>query len=190
MSSQLRDKYLLYQIQTKRDSNAYGELYDKYVAGIFRFISFKVGSREEAQDLTSEVFLKAWHYALESRDIGSFSALLYRIARNLVIDYYRSRRTHISLDENIESEDESSIQITDQGEQIRMLDTTLEATAAIEAMKLMKEEYRDILMLRHVEDLSISEIAEIVGKTQVHVRVTLHRAAKTLKTILEKHGKA
>ena len=53
MSSQLRDKFLLYQIQTKRDANAYGELYDKYVAGIFRFISFKVNSREEAQYLTS-----------------------------------------------------------------------------------------------------------------------------------------
>ena len=185
MSSQLRDKYLVYQIQTKRDQKAYGELYDTYVAGIYRFISFKVNSKEEAQDLTSEVFLKAWHYVLESRDIGSFSALLYRIARNLVIDFYRSRKHHVSLDDQIESDHESFAHPTDSGEQIRMLDIKVEATKVVEAMKLMKEEYRDVLMLRYVEDLSISEIAEIVGKTQIHVRVTLHRAAKTLKTILE-----
>ncbi len=185
MSSQLRDKYLLYQIQTKRDANAYAELYDRYVAGLFRFISFKVNSKEEAQDLTSEVFLRAWHYVLESRDITSFSSLIYRIARNIVIDHYRARRPHISLDEEIESGNDEG-HPTDLGEQIELLETHLEANTVIEAMKLMKEEYRDVLMLRHVEGLSVGEIADIVGKTQVHVRVTMHRALKTLRTILEK----
>jgi RNA polymerase sigma-70 factor (ECF subfamily) len=54
-------------------------------------------------------------------------------------------------------------------------------------MKLMKEEYRDILMLRYIEELSTGEIAEIVNKSHVHVRVLLHRATNTLKALLEKH---
>jgi RNA polymerase sigma-70 factor (ECF subfamily) len=187
MSSLLRDKILLYRIQTKRDAQAYAELYDTYVAGIYRFISFKVSSKEEAQDLTSEAFLRAWHYLLESRDVASFSALIYRIARNLVIDHYRSRRHNVSLDERIETDEEENSSPTDGGRQIKLLDATIEASAVVEAMKLMKEEYRDILMLRYIEELSTGEIAEIVNKSHVHVRVLLHRATNTLKALLEKH---
>jgi RNA polymerase sigma-70 factor (ECF subfamily) len=187
MSSLLRDKYLLYRIQTKRDAQAYAELYDTYVSGIYRFISFKVSSKEEAQDLTSEAFLRAWHYLLESRDVASFSALIYRIARNLVIDHYRSRRHNVSLDERIETDEEENSSPTDGGRQIKLLDATIEASAVVEAMKLMKEEYRDILMLRYIEELSTGEIAEIVNKSHVHVRVLLHRATNTLKALLEKH---
>ncbi|MCX6780792.1 MAG: RNA polymerase sigma factor [Candidatus Magasanikbacteria bacterium] len=187
MSSQLRDKYLIYRIQTKRDAEAYAELYDTYVAGIYRFISFKVSSKEEAQDLTSEAFLRAWHYLLESRDVVSFSSLIYRISRNLVIDHYRSRRNYVSLDERLETDDEEALSPTDGGGQIQLIDTTIEANAVIDAMKHMKEEYRDILMLRYIEELSTGEIAEIIGKSHVSVRVLLHRATTTLKTILEKH---
>ncbi len=187
MSSKLRDKYLLYRIQTKRDAQAYGELYDTYVAGIYRFISFKVSSKEEAQDLTSETFLRAWHYLLESRDVASFSALLYRIARNLVIDHYRSRRATVSLDEQLEIDIDENTSPTDKGEQIKMLDINLEASAVATAMKQLKEEYRDILTLRYIEELSTAEIAEIVDKTSVHVRVLLHRATNALKALLEKN---
>src|SRR3989344_792414 len=187
MSSLLRDKYLIYRIQTKRDAQAYAELYDRYVSGIYRFISFKVNSKEEAQDLTSEVFLRAWHYLLESRDVASFTALIYRIARNLVIDHYRSRRATISLDEQREHDDEETKSPTDMGEQIKLIDLNLDASAVIDAMKHMKEEYRDIMMLRYIEELTTSEIAEIVGKSHVHVRVLLQRATNILKTILEKH---
>ncbi len=186
MSSVLRDKYLLYRIQSKRDAEAYAELYDRYVAAIYRFISFKVNSKEEAQDLTSETFLRAWHYLLESHDVGSFSSLIYRIARNLVIDHYRSRRHTVSLDEQIETDDEGGV-TSDAGQQISLLDTTIEAHAVIEAMKQMKEEHRDILTLRYIEELSTFEIAEIIGKSSVHVRVLLHRATKILKTLLEKN---
>lgn len=187
MSSLLRDKYLLYRIQTKRDAQAYAELYDTYVEGIYRFISFKVSSKEEAQDLTSEAFLRAWHYLLESRDVASFSALIYRIARNLVIDHYRSRRHHVSLDEQRETDEDETLSPSDAGEQISLLDTQMESATVISAMKEMKEEYRDILMLRYIEELSTGEIAEIVGKSHVHVRVLLHRATNTLKALLEKH---
>lgn len=187
MSSLLRDKYLIYRIQTKRDAQAYAQLYDAYVGCIYRFISFKVNSVEEAQDLTSEVFLRAWHYLLESRDITSFTALIYRIARNLVIDHYRSRRANVSLDEQRETDEDEFKSPTDLGEQIKLIDINLEATAVVEAMKRMKDEYRDILILRYVEELSNGEIAEILNKSRVHVRVLLHRATNTLKSILEKH---
>ncbi len=187
MSSKLQEKVLLYRIQTKRDATAYAELYDAHVAGVFRFISYKVNGREEAEDLTSEVFLRTWHYLLESRDVVSFPSLVYRIARNLVIDHYRSRKMHISLDEAIESDDgENTIGWSDDGQQMLLVDMKMEAAEVMAAMKQMKADYREVLMLRYIEELSVSEIAEIIGKTQVHVRVLLHRATKTLAGLLEK----
>lgn len=186
MSSKLREKYLLYRIQTKRDATAYGELYDGHVAGVFRFISFRVGSKEEAEDITSEVFLRTWHYLLERRDVVSFPSLVYRIARNMVIDHYRRRKTHISLDEAIESDDELSESNagTDDGEQIRLIDVGIEADKVLEAMKQMKADYREVLMLKYIEEMSVSEISEVINKSQVHVRVLLHRATKTLGALL------
>jgi RNA polymerase sigma-70 factor (ECF subfamily) len=112
---------------------------------------------------------------------------VYRIARNLVIDHYRRRKMHISLDDAIESEDEAGGAMgggTDDGEQIRLIDMGVEADKVLEAMKQMKADYREVLMLKYIEELSISEIAEIVGKSQVHVRVLLHRATKTLGTLI------
>ncbi len=185
MSSQLHDKYLIYRIQTKRDAQAYAELYDKYVAGVFRFVSFKVASAEEAEDITSEAFLRTWHYLLERHDVINFTGLVYRIARNLVIDHYRSRKLDTSFDEAIEVENEGGDQLaSDEGEQIRLIDTAMEASDLLNIIQQMKTNYRDVLLLRYLEELSVSEIAEIIGKTQVHVRVLIHRATKTLQQLL------
>lgn len=184
MSSQLRDKLLLYRIQTKRDAEAYAELYDTYVAGVYRFVSFKVATRELAEDITSEAFLRAWHYLLESHDVMSFAGLIYRIARNLVIDHYRAKRITVSLDENIEADTENEI-LSDEGVQLELMENSIEAERVIEAMKDLKEDYRDVLMLKFVDQLSTGEIAEILGKTSVHVRVLIHRASQTLKNQLE-----
>lgn len=191
MTSQLRDKYLLYRVQIKRDRSAYAELYDKNVAGVYRFISFKVGSREDAEDLTSEVFLRTWHYLLESHDVGSFAGLVYRIARNLIIDHYRARKITISLDETVASDSDEEGERAgyhphDGGTQMHMVDMKIEASAVIKAMQGLKEDYRDVLLLRYVEQLSTSEISEILGRSQVHVRVLVHRASKMLKEQFEK----
>lgn len=190
MSNRLREKYLLYLIQIKRDQKAYAELYDLCVASIYRFIYFKVASKEEAEDLTSEVFLKAWSYLADHRDVLNFTALIYRIARNLVIDYYRTRKQHVSLDETREAGGDggevNSMEQTDQGEQIVQTEIALDAAKVIESMKLLKDEYREALMFRYIDELSVSEIAEILGKSSVGVRVLLHRATKTLEQVIQK----
>jgi RNA polymerase sigma-70 factor (ECF subfamily) len=88
------EKILLFQIQQKQNSEAYGKLYDAYVRQIYRFVYFKVSTHEEAEDITAEVFLKAWRYLQEKKEVKSFSGLLYRIARNGIVDLYRARTNH------------------------------------------------------------------------------------------------
>ena len=98
--SLIDEKILLLKIRTRKDSSAYGEIYDKYIEAIYRFVYFKLGNREEAEDVASEVFLKAWQYLTDSnkREIRNIRALLYSIARNAVIDCYRQRAKHSTVD--------------------------------------------------------------------------------------------
>lgn len=177
----IKEKFLLYKIQAKQDADAFAELYDRYIGEIYRFIFFKVSHREEAQDLTSEVFLKTWNYLANNphdKEIKSFRGLIYRIARNAIVDFYRARahRHECALDEVVElgKDDVRYAHIESQTEVRRIFD----------ALKGMKREYQDIILLKYVEEMSVGEIAESLDKSQTAVRVTLHRATKVLKRML------
>src|SRR3989338_7108037 len=97
----IEEKILFYKIK-KNDKQAFVKAYDLYIDQLYRFIYFKVGSREEAEDLCSAVFLKTWNYILENslKERKTLKALLYKIARNLIIDHYRKNkdRKTVSLD--------------------------------------------------------------------------------------------
>lgn len=175
MLETIAEKILLYKVQVKHDPDAYAKLYDTYVKQIYRFVYFKVSSHEEAEDITSEVFLKAWHYLQEKKEVKSFSGLLYRMARNAIIDVYRARaaKPEAQLNEDVE--------VGDGGKWYAELTSKLEAEKVIQAIKKLKQEYQEVITLRYVDELTISEIAEITGKGAVATRVTLHRAITRLK---------
>ena len=87
------------------DSSAFGKLYDHYQPMIYRFVLIKVGRREEAEDITHQVFLQAWQNIRTYRHRGHpFGSWLYRIARNQVIDHYRSRKDDVPLEADGRSE--------------------------------------------------------------------------------------
>src|SRR3989338_1839112 len=100
--SKIEEKLLIYKVK-KNDKEAFIRAYDLYIDQLYRFIYFKVGNREEAEDLASSVFLKTWNYILENslKDQKTLKALLYKIARNLIIDHYRKNKAGrmISLDD-------------------------------------------------------------------------------------------
>jgi RNA polymerase sigma-70 factor (ECF subfamily) len=193
MASKIKQKILLYRLQSKPDPEAYAKLYDIYVKQIYRFVYFKVSSHEEAEDITSEVFLKAWHYINDKskKKVNSFSGLLYRLARNTIIDLYRkkAKRTEIKLvDENsenrIEYKTEKNVEeIGDKGKWQKDIETKIEVENLLEILQNLKYEYKEIITLRYVDGLEINEIAEITGKRKVAVRVMLHRAVKKLKIL-------
>lgn len=174
--NKISEKLLLYRIQAKQDPEAFGQLYDVYVKQIYRFVYFKVSSREEAEDVTADVFLKTWNYLRENKEVKSFSGLLYRVARTAIIDVYRSRAKEPQL-----MNDE--MDVTDGGAWYKKLEIKIENEKLIQALKKLKQEYQEIIILRFVDELELDEIAEIMGKGSVAVRVTLHRALKKLKEI-------
>jgi len=179
MPGKLSEKILLYKVLTKHDPEAYAGLYDAYVERIYRFIYFKVASHEEAEDLTSEVFLKTWHYLQENKEIKSFSGLLYKVARNAIVDLYRAKS---AKPESLMTEE---MDVSDSGKWEDKTLTKLEVDALVVHIKKLKQEYQEVIMFRYIDELEIEEIAEITGKRKVAVRVTLHRALKRLKELSE-----
>jgi len=165
------------------DRAAYGELYQRYVDKIYRYIFFKVGSRDETEDLTSQTFLKAWDAIgdYEWRN-HPFGAWLFRIAHNLVVDYHRSRRDSVALDdatphlEHRASRDELRPEWV-MGEMITM-------DRVRRAIGRLTEEQQQVLILRFFDELSTGEVAQIMGKNSGAVRGLQFRALSALRDLL------
>ncbi|MBI3291006.1 RNA polymerase sigma factor [Candidatus Falkowbacteria bacterium] len=180
-SSKFQEKLLLLRLK-KKDPEAFSKVYDLYVTPIYRFIYFKVATKQDAEDLTSEVFLKIWQYITETEDeIENLRALLYRSARNLVIDFYRR-----NAKKDIAQDMEVLLNVSDERQQslLSRIETEFEMKNIELVLRQMKDEYREIIILRYIEEFSISEIAKILNKSKGSVRVLLHRALRVAKDLL------
>jgi RNA polymerase sigma-70 factor (ECF subfamily) len=185
MSRSLKEQYLFLKLRATRDPEVFGELYDIYVDQIYRFIYFKVGRKEEAEDLTGDVFLKTWQYINEmgSEVIDNLRAFLYQAARNTVIDFYRSRdqKEFVALPQE-DGEEKPSMEIIDEKQDlVEKIELASDLEEVKKALQKIREEYREVIVLRFVEEMSVKETAEILGKSEGAVRVLLHRAVAALK---------
>jgi len=176
----IEDEHNLIARAKEGESEAFGLLYDFYMPRIYRFVLFKVGHREEAEDLTHQTFLKAWEHVetYESRGYP-FSSWLYRIARNTVIDHHRRSRPQVNID------DLGPDILIEEGTQGKDLDIKIEWTVMLEAIFKLKDVEQDVLLMRFVDELTHQEVAKAIGKSEGATKVIQHRALKNLKKIIE-----
>ncbi len=160
-------------------------VYDYYSPLIWKHIFLRVSLREEANDLTSEVFLKTWNYLNSGRKINKIKSFLYRTADNLIIDWYRSRKKVASLESDL-SEDENSL--VQESELENKMVISEEVSVLMERIGRLNEKQRKVLILRFVDDLEIEEIAEVLEKSKGAVAVTIHRALKSLNSLTDSHS--
>lgn len=161
----------------KGESSAFGLLYDEYQPRIYRFIYLKVSHREEAEDLTHQVFLGAWQNIGNYQFKGfPFSSWLYQIARNQVIDHYRTKKKNVSLESVADPEIESSSEKT--------IDSNLDIEKIKQAIIRLNPEQQDIIIMRFIDDFSPQEAAKALNKSYGAVRLLQYRAIKNLKRIL------
>lgn len=169
----------------------FSEIYDQYVEKIYRFIFLKVNSREIAEDLTSETFLRGWEAFKMSHNPTSHKekienppAFLYQIARNLVIDHYREK----GKAQVVSVESSPIIDPRTDLKEKTILNSEFETVRL--ALVDLREEYQNVIVLHYLDDLSIPEIAKMFDKSEGTTRVLLHRALKALKNKLaQKHPK-
>ncbi len=184
LAKKFKDKQTLSRLKNK-DKEVFIKVYDDFAGDIYRFVYFKVGHSEEAKDLTSMVFLKTWNH-IQNNSLTSSStlrALLYKVARTSIVDYYRENgmKLEVSLDD-----EEHPIDLADENVDLAAnMDRNADLTRIKNKLPLLKEEYREIIVLKFINDLDIDEISEVTSKTKGNVRVLLHRALAALKELLE-----
>lgn len=169
----------LIALSQQRDAAAFGVLYERYLEPIYRYLYHRVGNQEEAEDLTEELFLRAWE-ALPAYTVRGvpWLAWLYRIAHNLVIDHYRTRpNTGDELGAL-----ELAAERADEPEQAvvrRQRDAQLaRALAHLEPLQ------QEVLTLRFFMGYSHRETAELLGRSEGAVRVIQHRALQLLRRLI------
>jgi RNA polymerase sigma-70 factor, ECF subfamily len=160
---------------------ALGMLYDLYVDRIYVYIYRRVGQTDVAEDLTGQVFMRM----LEAVRTGhgwetSFSGWLYRIAHNLVIDHYRrrGRATFVDIDDAAPMHAQS-------GDPVLSTESQFERQRLRQALAKLTDEQSQVISLRFLEDLSISEVAVIMQKTEGAVKALQYRAVLALRRVMQ-----
>jgi len=157
---------------TQGDKEAFAKLYDEYIKKIYNFIYYKTHHKETAEDLTSITFTKAWKN-IESFNKGSIQAWLYTIARNTVIDHYRTVKQDKNIDDVWDLSSNTDIAMD--------ADTVLKVEDVKKYLQDIAPIQRDIVIMRVWQDLSYKEIAEITGKSEANCKVIYSRAISKLK---------
>lgn len=167
----LNEKFILFRIHRFRDKSAYAKLYERYHKNILDFASFKMPRKQDAEEITSEVFLRGWEYATSNR-VDNIKALFYRIARNQIADFYRKRKAEDSLDELADIAEDQEIE--------ERIDLSESANKLIAKIRALKGDMSEVCVMHYVNELSVKEIADILDKSPNNVRVILHRAKTAL----------
>ena len=155
------------------DVEAFGEIYSIYLDRIYRYVFYQVHNKVTAEDLTEEVFIKAWSGIARYKWKGlPFSAWLYRIAHNHVVDYFRTSRQHQSLDEGFLEDGNRTEEIV---EKKQILQTLTQALSALPVHQ------RHIITLKFIEGFDNRKIEQITGKSQGAIRVMQMRALALLR---------
>jgi RNA polymerase sigma-70 factor, ECF subfamily len=162
------------------DGEAFGQLYDRYVDVVFRFIYFRVNDRGLAEDFTSETFLRALRristISYQGRDIGAW---FMTIARNIVLDHMKSarHRLEITTADTVEGPE------TAPSTEAAVIDA-LTSERLMEAVRQLGDEQRECVMLRFIQGFSVSETAAVMGKNDGAIKALQHRAVRKLAEIV------
>lgn len=158
----------------------FSQIYDEHIDKIYRFVFFKVSNEALAQDITSETFTRLWKEISLDKEIKNPLAFLYRVSKNLVIDYYRVKDqnpTNLDILDNVIPDKKQDIE-----KEAVQNDDMREVKIALAKLS---DDYRIAVSMYYIEQEPVSEVAKALNKSQGATRVTIHRGMNQLKKFLE-----
>lgn len=168
----------LIQRASRGEREAFAVLYDKYVEQIYRHVAHKVPTPDDAQDITQEVFIRVWRAIPRYRKGEAlFVSWLLVIARNLIVDFYRSRKKNAVLEDEREP-------ASTQGGPESEVEALFSRRDLKKAISKLKGPQQKVIEMRFIDGFSYEEISRAIGKSEGAVRVIQHRALLELKKII------
>ena len=169
----------LVQRAIERDKAAFATLYDNHVDQIYRHVYYRVYNQTDAEDITQEVFIRAWKAIGKYKKTGApFVTWLIAIAHNLVIDHHRAKKNLVPLDEV-----EYSRQ-NDEASPETIAETSFNVRYMRNAISELKEEKQKVILMRFIDGFSYGEIAKALNKSEGAIRVIQYRALNDLRHML------
>ena len=166
------------------DAEAFGELYDRYVDLVYRYIYYRVGTSQLAEDLTSETFLRALRristFTWQGRDVGAW---FVTIARNLIADHYKSGRYRLEMTSDDVSTVGEATQLVSDSPENAVLEA-MQNKVLLEAVKQLNAEQQECIVLRFLQGLSVAETAQAMGKNDGAIKALQYRAIRSLGRLL------
>ena len=174
----MQDEESLVRRAQQHDQAALTQIYEENFDKIYRYIVLKIGDRTEAEDMTQQVFLNAFKSISSFRHKGNpFSSWLFRIAHNQIVDYLRrkSKRAMVPLDETLASS----------GGDLRLeVERNLDIAQLVSATKQLTKAQQEVISLRFAGELSVAQVARVMGKSGGAVKALQHSAIVSLRKIL------
>jgi len=165
-------KYIKKCQEGELESFAY--IYDKYINKIYKYIYYRMPDKYISEDLTSQTFIKALKsISLYNKDKGSFSSWLYKIAKNNLADYYRTYKNNLDINDLWYLEDDTNIEVA--------ADKDFKLDKVKKYLNKLNKEQKEIVILRVWDELSYSEISEIVQKSEASCKMMFSRSLEKLK---------
>jgi RNA polymerase sigma-70 factor (ECF subfamily) len=160
----------------KHDQEAFAQLYEAYFDKIYRYVTLKLGDEMEAEDMTQQVFLNTLQSISSFKWKGKpFSAWLFRIAHNQVVDHLRKKkRASVPLDESLPASDNPQ----------QLVERKLDIERLLSATRRLTEAQREVISLRFTSELPIAEVAQVMGKSEGAVKALQHSAILALRRAL------
>ena len=166
------------------DTEAFGQLYDRYVTGVFRYVYFRVGNSQLAEDLTAETFLRALRslhtFQWKGKD---FAAWLTTIARNLINDHFKSRRVRSEFSTDA-FPDRADVRRGPDEDVLALLSNE----ALMRAVASLPDDQRDCVLMRFVQELSIAETAQVLDRSEGAIKQLQLRAVRSLAKMLSQEA--
>ena len=170
--------------QSKQNPEAFGSLYERYVGAIYRYVYYRVGNTEDAEDLTARVFMRALKHVHNYNDRGvPFSAWLYRIAHNVVANFHRDNSRHPSV-----PLDDAQMELhgAHHDDADSKIDVDRQRDRLIRAIRLLPEDRQQLVVLKFVEQMQNADIGQIMNRSEGAVKSLYHRTLAQLREVLDK----
>ena len=171
--------------QSESQEERFLKAFDDYSDALFRHASLRVSDRERAIDIVHDTYAKVWSYVRNGHEIEQFRPFLYKVLNNLIIDEYRKvKETSLDALFEIEGVDECTFDELSEST-AEALAATLDGKQAFEVLEELPDVYREVIILRFVDELGPKEISELIEENENVVSVRLFRGLKQLRAKIE-----